>query len=213
MWAPVQSRAEARRMLSAAFRFKGNSMSKIIAGHFALQDQVQRALDSLRSAGFAREQINSFYVNPAGQHDLYPLGGDRDKSPGAKQSDRGMVAGAASGGVLGAALGLSTVAVTGPVGPAVGALLGAHIGSLIGSLSRLKESGEEEAGNGQENMLPQRHAGMLVAVGVAAGEQEARAVAIFRECGALAIEHAFGTIENGDWVDFDPRLPPLLDPS
>ena len=58
-------------------------MSNIIAGYLQTQDQVKRAIESLVVEGdFAPDQISSFFVNPAGQHDSYELGGDRDKSLG-----------------------------------------------------------------------------------------------------------------------------------
>lgn len=71
-------------------------MAHIIAGHF--QQQEQLAVEKLVGVGFSTDQISSFYVNPPGQHDLYIVGGDRDISPGAKESGHGVVVGAASGG-------------------------------------------------------------------------------------------------------------------
>ena len=79
-------------------------MSHIIAGQFQIQDEIATARAALQAAGFADEDISAFYVNPQGQHDVHELGGDHDKSPGAKESDEGVVQGGAGGAVAGAAL-------------------------------------------------------------------------------------------------------------
>lgn len=65
-------------------------MATVIAARMQLQDQVDQAIGELERAGFAREHIASFYVNPPGQHATYPIGGDRFESPdinGAVDSD------------------------------------------------------------------------------------------------------------------------------
>src|SRR5262245_66575728 len=110
----------------------------VIAGRFQLQDEVGHALDELLQAGFARERISSFYVNPSGQHSTYAIGGDREKSPGAEEAGKGIAAGAAAG----AAIGVATLPVLGPVGPVTGGLVGAHVGGLVGTLSKMKEKDE-----------------------------------------------------------------------
>jgi hypothetical protein len=181
-------------------------MTTIIAGRFEQQAEAQEAIAQLTGAGFAEEQISSFYVNPPGQHDRYPIGGDHDKSPGAEQSPAGTAAGAATGGTVGAAVGAATAPVTGPLGAVTGALVGAHIGSLVGSLGMMKEDG----GAANENPVPVRQAGMLVAVGVPESADEARAIEVLRSLGAADIERTAGTMAQGDWLDFDPIAPPSL---
>lgn len=184
-------------------------MSTIVAGHFALQDQVEQARSELMRAGFPEDRISAFYLNQPGQHDLTPIGGDHLVSPGAAESTEGVIEGAATGGAVGAALGLATSVVTGPAGPAVGALLGAHVGSLF-SLSKMKERGEGEEGGAGENRFEPRKAGMLVAVAVEQPEEEGRALEVLHRLGSDHIERARGTIENGDWTDFDPNSLPVL---
>ncbi len=49
-------------------------MSNIISGHFQTQDDVAFAMGELEKAGFPESDISSFYVNPAGQHDLFAPG-------------------------------------------------------------------------------------------------------------------------------------------
>ena len=172
-------------------------MSTIIAGRVEQQSQVQDAVGALRNAGFPEDQISSFYVNPPGQHDTYPIGGDRDKSPGAEHSSRGT----AGGGALGAAIGIAATPLIGPAGALAGGLVGAHVGSLVGTLSQMDEADETP---------PVRQSGMLVAISVADDADEARAVQVLRALGAHDLERAEGTIAEGDWRDFDPVSTPVF---
>ena len=181
-------------------------MTMIIAGHLPLQDQIADARIALLAAGFAAERISSFYVNPPGQHDMYELGGDHDKSPGAQDSDEGVLRGGATGAVAGAVIGGATIAVTGPLGPVVGALVGAHVGSLY-SLASMKEAGEPEADGG--NLTPPRKSGMMIAVAVADAGQQRAALDVLRRLGAEGIERAEGDIAGGDWRDFNPNSLPV----
>lgn len=181
-------------------------MTTIIAGHFQLQDEVDNARQALLDAGFANDAISGFYVSQPGQHATHTLGGDRDKSPGAKDTPEGLAKGAVTGGAIGAAIGAATVPLTGPAGPVVGGLVGAHVGSLY-SFSHMKEKGEPEQGG--ENMAEPRVAGMMIAVALPAGDA-ARAIDVLRNLGAQRIERAEGTISGGDWKDFDPLSLPQL---
>jgi hypothetical protein len=183
------------------------TMSTIIAGHFQLQDEVERARRALVDAGFPGERVSAFYLSQPGQHDLTPIGGDNQQSPGAKESPRGLAQGSAAGAAVGVAVGAATAPITGPAGPIVGGLLGAHVGSLF-SFSKMKEAGEPEEGG--RAPLENRPAGMVVAVAFDDARQEARAVDILRGLGAHHIERARGNIVDGDWADFDPSVPPEL---
>ena len=49
-------------------------MTTIISGNFQQQDEAQRALSDLAGAGFAAGLTTTFFVNPPGQHDRYPIG-------------------------------------------------------------------------------------------------------------------------------------------
>ena len=184
-------------------------MSTIVAGHFQLQDQINQARNELMNAGFAEDQISSFFLNQPGQHDMTVIGGDRIQSPGAAESPLGVVEGAATGGAIGAALGLVTTPVTGPVGPVVGGLLGAHVGSLY-SLTKMKEAGEQEKGGTGENLFEPRKPGMVVAVAADGPGDEEKALEVLHRLGSDHIERAHGTIEHGDWTDFDPLSTPVL---
>ncbi|MBZ2207039.1 glycine zipper domain-containing protein [Massilia soli] len=181
-------------------------MSTIIAGHFQLQDEVDLARRELVNAGFPEDRISGFFVNQPGQHDLTEIGGDNILSPGAKETPEGVVEGAVAGGAVGLAIGAATSPVTGPIGPVVGGLLGAHVGSLF-SFSKMKDAGEREEGG--ENRVEPRMSGMLLAVALPDGADEDRALEVLRRVGAHHIERAEGTVENGDWVDFDPLSIPV----
>ncbi len=172
-------------------------MAVIIAGRFAQQAEVEQAIVALQRAGAPPEQISSFYVNPAGQHDLFPIGGDRDESPGSEDSDKGTAIGLGTGGVIGGAAG----AAAGPLGAIAGALVGAHIGSLMGSLSGTDED---------KDIPPLRKSGMLVAVSVNSEDEEEKAIDTFRALGASCVERSEGRIVNGDWTDFDPLSSPIF---
>ena len=187
-------------------------MTHIIAGRLQQQDQVQQAIYQLMVLGFAPGQISSFYLNPPGQHDMYPVGGDRDESPGATKAGSGALNGAAAGGAVGAAVGLIGAPVTGPVSTALGALVGAHVGALIGSLSQMKDKGET-TDDDAENAASVRRSGMMVAVSVSKPESEQHVITVLKNLGADQIEMGEGTISKGDWTDFDPRVPPNFIPT
>ena len=180
-------------------------MSIIIAGHFELQDEVDTARRALAEAGFSQERISAFYLSQAGQHDMTPIGGDHQASPGARETPTGVAQGAAGGAAVGVVAGAATSPITGPLGPVVGGLVGAHVGSLF-SFSKMKEAGErEEGGRAPDEVRP---AGMLVAVAFDDAAQEGQAVEVLRRLGAHQIERAKGNIVDGDWADFDPSSAP-----
>lgn len=56
-------------------------MATIIAASFQLHRQADEAVEQLILAGFTPEKVSSFFINPPGQHALYPIGGDRYQSP------------------------------------------------------------------------------------------------------------------------------------
>ena len=94
------------------------------------------------------------------------------------------------------------VDTTGPIGAITGAFVGGHVGQLVGAMSATKDDGNDA----DENRIPVRQAGMLVAV-EAAGAQD-RAADTLRAVGAADLEIGAGNIVAGDWQDFDPVAPP-----
>lgn len=176
-------------------------MTTIISGRFEQQSAAQQAVASLANAGFPSAGISTFFVNPAGQHDQFLVGGDQDESPGAKDSDTGAAAGAGVGGVAGAAAGAITTPITGPAGVLGGAALGAYVGSLVGSMASTDDA---------DQMPPVRAAGMLVAVAVGDNPTEQDAIDVLRALGATAMERADGRIVDSQWMDFDPLSSPIF---
>lgn len=177
-------------------------MQTIIAGRFEQQDSSEHAVMELVRAGFAAEHVSRFYLNPPGRHDTFPIGGDVDESEGAKDAGTGMAAGAVTGGTVGAAVGAVTTPFTGPLGAVIGGLVGAHIGNTAGAMGAM----HDDAAEGEDP--PTRHWGMMVAVGVEDEQQAEQAEQLLRSLGASDIERAMGTIEGGDWQDFNPVSTP-----
>jgi len=174
-------------------------MTTIITGNFQQQDEAQRALSDLAGAGFAADQTTTFFVNPPGQHDLYPIGGDEDESPGTEN--------AASGSASGAAVGLATLPVLGPGAAVAAAGVGAYAGSLYGALGNTDDKKNPKAPAAREELRrsePPRKPGMLVAASAPASAQQDAAIRILRARGATDIERTEGTIVAGNWTDFNP---------
>lgn len=190
-------------------------MSHIIAARFEDQDQGERAVVALREAGFSPEGISLFYVNPHGQHDIYPIGGDEKASPGSRDSGKGAVAGGGLGAAVGAVAGLAAIPVAGPLGPAIGAGIGAYTGSLAGAMGKTDQhSGVDEAESRGElseeevtqRKAVQRAAGTYVAVRIGDSDSHrTRAIEMLRVQGGADVEHAEGELRDGHWTDFDPR--------
>jgi hypothetical protein len=80
-------------------------MATIIAGGFDVVTQADAAVERLRQAGVRTEDLCTFRVNPAGEHQALPGGGDHAASPGAKDAGKGAGAGAAIGAAAGGATG------------------------------------------------------------------------------------------------------------
>lgn len=175
-------------------------MSTIIAGRFDNQKQADTAVALLRDAGVGEYEVSILALNPPGQHDRYPIGGDRDESPGAKKADGGAAKGAAIGGVVGLAVGAVATPVLGPIAPAAGAGVGAYTGSLVGALGSMDDGPRPDQ---------VRRAGTLVAVNASSTDvPQDRISRVLHEAGADPVERADGTWDQGRWADFDPLKPP-----
>jgi len=188
-------------------------MARIVAARAESQSESQSMVAGLTAAGFPRDGISMFFVTPAGQHALHPLGGDAGHDEGSKETGKGAAAGigvgAAGGAVLGGVLAAAApVTAVGAVAvAAAAAAAGAYTGSLVSGMNATR-SGDPQAATTDEPVS--RKAGMLV--GVQADDDDAfqRALQVLRDHGGLELETAEGTIRGGDWIDFDPRLPPRL---
>lgn len=183
-------------------------MSTIIAGRFDNIAQADTARTELVAA-YGASAVAVFHLNPAGQHDLTPIGGDIDADAGAKDAHQETLKGAAVGGAVGLGLGgIGAGLVAAAAGPVVGALavvtaaaVGAYTGSLVGTLEGLDGHATQAFAG--------RTGGILVGVsaGEAAAQHELRD--LFLRAGALEVEIAHGTINAGEWRDFDPMREPV----
>ena len=179
-------------------------MTTIIAGGFGMLADAEAACARLLELGVSRDHMCKYHVNPAGEHNALPAGGDRDASPGAKHADRGAIKGAAIGAAVGLAAGAAATPMLGPAGIAAGVGIGAYTGSLLGSLKSI----DREPQPGHDVVRP---AETLLAVNANdACCTESDIVRVFEECGATQVERAFGTWTGGEWADFDPLVPPHL---
>jgi len=182
-------------------------MSAIIAGRFDEQAEVDQTVADLHQAGFAADQIDTFFVNPPGQHDTFPVGGDQDESAGATNADATAVGGIGVGAVVGIGAGLAAAPFIGPAAIAVGAGVGAYTGSLAGALGGMDDPHRLE----DDTVVPQsRHAGLIVAVHAPDDGAQSQAIDVLHARGAKDIERAEGVWVAGSWSDFDPLLPARL---
>lgn len=190
-------------------------MSLIIAGRFDTFAQAEAAAGQLFARGFAEDDVTLFFVNPAGQHGRFPLGGDVAVDAGTRKAGagagRGIVFGAIAGAVIGAvALALLQASV---LVLALATGLGAYLGSLVGALSMTRDP--DRVSNAPENVpdpnrqvKTERDAGVLLAVHVNPDTRET-AAEVLRQAGAQDVERAYGRWSEGRWVDFDPLAPPV----
>jgi len=176
-------------------------MDHIYAGQFDGFDEARSALAELRMLGVADGDMEIFALNPPGQHDRFPIGGDEDADRGARGGENGALAGAALGGVAGLALGAAAISVAGPIAGAAGLAAGAYAGSLTGAVSAMGDDGNAT------QVLP-RPAGVRLAVRTLASSQREPVLAAMRRHGARSIEVASGTWGNASWTDFDPVSTP-----
>jgi hypothetical protein len=183
-----------------------DGVCSVISGRFQEQLGAEQAVSALKKAGYAPDQIASFYVSTAGQHAIYPIGGDEEHSPGTEGSVRESVGTASLGTVAGVVTGLAALPVLGPVAVAAGAGVGAWVGSLYGALNGAEESGSSGNETGQARDAV-RKSGMVVAIAVDSATHETRVIEIMRQEAALEIARGRGRIQGGDWSDFDPLEP------
>src|SRR5262249_17453234 len=127
--------AAAERRRSARGHEEVAGMSRIIAGRFDVTVDADGAIEALRRGGFARDEIASLYVGPAGQNDMTPLGGD---ALGASVAGFGAVAGALGGALLGVLVALAIDSRYGAAAVLFAAGLGAYLGSFLGAVRKVR---------------------------------------------------------------------------
>ena len=186
-------------------------MSNIVAAEFEGFAVARAARRALRDGGFGPSNTTVFYLNPAGQHAHYAVGGDQYADPEAKGGGKGALTGAALGGVAGLALGIAATPIIGPVAVVGGLAAGAYAGSLAGAVRRMGQ------GKTRAERAVNRPAGVVVAAYAPTAAERERATSILRRHGPRALEQADGTWQDGTWKDFEPvsipkwRRPPEPD--
>lgn len=186
------------------------NMALIIAARFDTFEEAEQAAAALMEKGVSGDELHTFFVNPAGWHDRYPLGGDRAADPNSKGAPATAVAGAALVGIVGAVLGGAlTWLLSAPALFIVGGIaVGAYVGSLAGamySLGRPRQRGRfEEA---RAKATEGRRAGVLLAVHTTP-ENQAEIADLLRRAGGKEVERAHGRWSQGRWEDFDPTRSP-----
>lgn len=191
-------------------------MTPIIAGRFEQEAQAGQAVAALRKQGFAAEDITSFYLNPPGQHAMFPVGGEQDASHGATEAHSGALKGAAIGGAVGLGVGVAAAPLVGPMDAPAAAGAGAYVGSLAGALGDMGESGTAaKVAGGQpsatgEGVPQDRPSGFMVAARAPEYARRVIAVNVLQAMGAHDVERADGTWQMGKWVDYDPLQAPKL---
>ena len=179
-------------------------MSHIVAGRFDRSLDADAALEALRRDGFSDEEIDSFHVNPPGQHGLHPAGGDVDSDAGARHAGHGALIGAGLGLLIGLVIGsIASLHLGAPALWIIGGL-GALLGSIAGVMGKLHDAGRADHTAEHPVEMP---AGRMVAVCVDRSGSEPRAIAALRRHHARDVGRTQGQWRDGGWRDFDPRSP------
>ena len=184
-------------------------MDRIVLGLFDTQDQADGADAALRAKGYPQEQISRLFLNPPGQHDTFPIGGDQHADTGTEDSAGGAGKGALAGGTVGLVVGAGVASVlvpglgmvvgAGPLLAALGTGVGAYTGSLWGAMKGTNDDKSESSESSEADDVGVRKSGVLVAVH-ADDTQVEEAAAVLREAGAVAVERRESQkdLDNGE---------------
>ena len=182
-------------------------MVKLVTGRIDDADELQRTLRALDDAGFDKRKYGAFYVGPAGQHDIFPIGGDAYRDAATEESAGGAATGAAMGGATGLAVGAVAAAalpVAGVAAALAAAGVGAYVGSLMGAMSQTRHAHRSES---TPEHPVEEQGGVRIAVAVERPGTEERAFEVLRRAGAEEVVRAEGEWRDRQWRDFDPRVP------
>jgi hypothetical protein len=181
---------------NAAIRNKEKTMERIIAGRFPIKESAD-AVAALIAQHTDPADICVFHNNPPGQHDMTEVGGDTTVDAGAEGAGQSSAGAASATGLAAGVIG----ALGGPVAAGIAAATGAYVGSFAGALNGL--------GNKEDQPAP-RPAGIILAVRITDPAHEDFVIEALRNGEAKDIERAEGEWHDGDWVDFNPVVPPRL---
>ncbi|WP_341677689.1 hypothetical protein [Niveibacterium sp. SC-1] len=183
-------------------------MANIIAARFETYRDAERTIDMLVDRGLAREDTSVFYLNAAGQHARFPMGGDEYADPASRGAGSGtalgILVGAAVGGAFGL-IGISALEIVRPIMAAVAVGGGAYVGTLIGTLVATRRAPRFPMARAEQP----RKAGVMLAVRLAEERLAATVIEIIGRAGGRDPERAQGVWRAGDWVDFNPLSKPV----
>jgi hypothetical protein len=163
-------------------------MKTIVTGKFAAEKQAARAVDKLLNACIRGGHVRAFLLNRPGR-------------PPRRSAER-RVPSWRIGRTAEETIDDASAAVELEVGPAAVAD-GVQVSAYVGNLSGTGEG---------EPQMPQRPAGIIVAVETSNHVAQALAVNVLREHGARAIERSAGAWQEGQRADLHPvSLSSLLD--
>ena len=175
-------------------------MSRIVCGRFDRNIDADAALERLKRDGFARSEVDAFYVGPPGQNARLPIGGDAPSDAGSRGAARsgtiGAVAGLAVGLIVGSLIGLHAVLLA----CGLGALAGGFAGAMIGM-----HGGTRREATAEHPVEPR--GGRMIAVCVERPGTERLAIEALRANNARDVGATQGDWRDGSWRDFDPREP------
>lgn len=181
----------------------------IVVAQFDDFETAQAAREDVRGLGVVDADTEIFQLNAPGQHGTFPIGGDEYADKGARGGEAGAGGGAALGAAAGLAVGVAAAPVIGPLAAVAGVAAGAYVGSLRGAVGTMGEQGETHA-----EAVPDRPAGVRLAVHLSDPVTREACVDVLRRHGAKSIEIAAGTWDAG-WTDFNPLAKPhwLFEPA
>lgn len=182
-------------------------MSLIVAGRFPTFERADDVAQRLYSHHVKQEDVSVFFVTPPGQHAQYAIGGDHFSDTAAKPGGKGARWGIVGGAVIGLIIGI-LIYLAGWrywLIPIVAAAVGAYVGSFAGALGKMEPQPQSQSPD--EEPRPLREAGVMLATHVPESNV-ALVTQLLREGGAEAVEQADGTWKDGQWIDFDPSMPP-----
>ena len=175
-------------------------MSRIVCGRFDRHIDADAALERLKRDGFARSEVDAFYVGPPGQNARLPIGGDAASDAGSRGAARsgtiGALAGLAVGLIVGSLIGLHAVLLACGLGALAGAFAGVMVGLHGGRATEATREHPVESRGGR-----------LIAVCVDRAGAERLAIEALRANNARDVGVTHGEWRDGSWRDFDPRIP------
>ncbi len=172
-------------------------MAQIVAARFDTFDAATAATKKLSANGVRDDDMNVFYVSPAGRRATYPIGGDSAVDVGSAGGGATAMIGMLLFGVILGAIGWAIVSILNWHWAVIVlfVLVGGYVGSLPGALNKLgKVHKRESAGAPPPNVM--------LALRVEDYDRVAM-IDMVRQAGGANLEETSGQWEDGEWTGFD----------